>query len=557
VLKLPQLDDLTQAELAEEGRALIPMLSPEWTDHNPSDPGITLLELFAWLTEMTVYRLDQVPARSYWTFLELLNGPGWKRPADAGTEALETAIRDTVRELRERYRAVTCEDFEQLVLEDWKGAGPRVRRAHCVGERDLLKSSTDTAPGHMSVLVVPDAPWPARWAWGRAGPVSAPPDPASLLAFDGQDSFVELGSYTETLSGSLTFSAWVFPLDVSKGRQVLLSQGGLDGSALILEPDGSLTWSVAGKKALSTKPGVVQEGIWNHVSITRTHLESTSTLRFHLGGRVMGDASVPGALPSATTPRPVRLGGPGAAASAGRVSAFSGFISDACLWSTARTVGQLADDLKRLPRGDEDALIACFPCDDGPGSTAVRNLAPSRPAGLLKGTTWRDATLPLEASKALLNGLHAFLDERRLLTTKHHVLAPASVRVNLEAELYLHSDALARTVTRDATLALQRYLHPLTGGRDGKGWPFGRSLYLSEVYELLSGVAGVDFVGTKDETVEGGGTSKGVVLSVTGDTTRILADGSLRLLTYELPALGTSTFKTFDFVGGQWQRMTP
>jgi len=47
-LTLPVLDDRSFDDLVAEARALIPALAPEWTNHNPSDPGITLIELFAW-----------------------------------------------------------------------------------------------------------------------------------------------------------------------------------------------------------------------------------------------------------------------------------------------------------------------------------------------------------------------------------------------------------------------------------------------------------------------------------------------------------------------------
>ena len=45
---------------------------PEWTEHNVSDPGITLIELFAWMTEMTIYRLNRVPDKLHVALLELL-----------------------------------------------------------------------------------------------------------------------------------------------------------------------------------------------------------------------------------------------------------------------------------------------------------------------------------------------------------------------------------------------------------------------------------------------------------------------------------------------------
>jgi predicted phage baseplate assembly protein len=71
-LPLPNLDDRRWADLVEEGRALIPRYAPEWTDHNVHDPGITLIELFAWLAEQDIYRLNRVPERHRRKFLALI-----------------------------------------------------------------------------------------------------------------------------------------------------------------------------------------------------------------------------------------------------------------------------------------------------------------------------------------------------------------------------------------------------------------------------------------------------------------------------------------------------
>ena len=51
---------------------MIPRYCPEWTDHNVSDPGVTLIELFAWMTDMLLYRVNQVPDKNYIKFLELI-----------------------------------------------------------------------------------------------------------------------------------------------------------------------------------------------------------------------------------------------------------------------------------------------------------------------------------------------------------------------------------------------------------------------------------------------------------------------------------------------------
>ena len=70
-IPLPNLDDRRWADLVEEGRSLIPLYAPEWTDHNASDPGITLLELFAWIAEMDIYRINRIPDRHKLKFLSL------------------------------------------------------------------------------------------------------------------------------------------------------------------------------------------------------------------------------------------------------------------------------------------------------------------------------------------------------------------------------------------------------------------------------------------------------------------------------------------------------
>jgi predicted phage baseplate assembly protein len=68
----PKLDDRTFNDIVEEAISMIPRYSPEWTNHNPSDPGITLIELAAWMTDLLIYRLNQVPDKNYVAFLNLL-----------------------------------------------------------------------------------------------------------------------------------------------------------------------------------------------------------------------------------------------------------------------------------------------------------------------------------------------------------------------------------------------------------------------------------------------------------------------------------------------------
>src|SRR5215217_4469093 len=71
----PPLDNRRFEQLRDEALARIPVHNPEWTNFNKSDPGVTLLELFAFLTENLLYRSNQIPERNRRKFLSLLGIP--------------------------------------------------------------------------------------------------------------------------------------------------------------------------------------------------------------------------------------------------------------------------------------------------------------------------------------------------------------------------------------------------------------------------------------------------------------------------------------------------
>jgi predicted phage baseplate assembly protein len=71
-LPVPNLDDRRFQELVNESKRQVQQRCPEWSDHNVHDPGVTLIELFAWMTDQVIYRLNRVPDRMYVKFLELI-----------------------------------------------------------------------------------------------------------------------------------------------------------------------------------------------------------------------------------------------------------------------------------------------------------------------------------------------------------------------------------------------------------------------------------------------------------------------------------------------------
>jgi predicted phage baseplate assembly protein len=71
-LPAPALDDRRFQDLVDDAKRLVQQRCPEWTDHNVSDPGVTLIEAFAWMTDVLIYRLNRVPDLNYVKFLDLL-----------------------------------------------------------------------------------------------------------------------------------------------------------------------------------------------------------------------------------------------------------------------------------------------------------------------------------------------------------------------------------------------------------------------------------------------------------------------------------------------------
>lgn len=84
-LPVPNLDDRDFAQLLADAKALIPARCPEWTDLSPGDVGTTLLELFAYLTDSMLYRLNRLPDKAFIQFLNLV-GVTLTPPAAASVE---------------------------------------------------------------------------------------------------------------------------------------------------------------------------------------------------------------------------------------------------------------------------------------------------------------------------------------------------------------------------------------------------------------------------------------------------------------------------------------
>jgi predicted phage baseplate assembly protein len=114
-----------------------------------------------------------------------------------------------------------------------------------------------------------------------------------------------------------------------------------------------------------------------------------------------------------------------------------------------------------------------------------------------------------QPSQQLKDVIEQYLDTRRLVTNVIHVVGPRYVTVRVQLTVVLMPDTLASdeaAVRAPLEDALALYLHPLKGGPGGDGWPFGRNVYVSEIYDILDRQRNVDFVKKTEVPAQGGTT---------------------------------------------------
>ncbi|HYH03305.1 MAG TPA: hypothetical protein VEC37_09400, partial [Bacillota bacterium] len=92
--------------------------------------------------------------------------------------------------------------------------------------------------------------------------------------------------------------------------------------------------------------------------------------------------------------------------------------------------------------------------------------------------------------QAVLN----YLNQRRLLTTRIHVVNPSYQQIKLEVSVVLRPNTHGNETLHQALQGIYRYFDPVRGGPEGTGWPLGRGLYRSEVCALVERIPGIDHI---------------------------------------------------------------
>ena len=124
------------------------------------------------------------------------------------------------------------------------------------------------------------------------------------------------------------------------------------------------------------------------------------------------------------------------------------------------------------------------------------------PKAETRGDRIDDLSRRLLPSNEVMRYVKRYLDDRRLVGTVVNVVKPRFKDLSLKITLLRRSIGTSDRLRREIEHKLRKFLHPLVGGKDGRGWEFGRPVLKSDLVhhiEEIPGVDGVDTLEMRDE----------------------------------------------------------
>ncbi len=606
MLPAPNLDDRRFQDLVDDAKRIVQRRCPEWTDHNVSDPGVTLIETFAFMVDQLIYRLNRVPDRLYVKFLDLMgvrlfpptaakvDATFWLsavQPATvevpAGTEVatLRTEDREAISfTVLEALAIVPCtrsrvaSSIAPPKVEDHTERLELGEGFHCFDATPkpgdaLLIGLSNPVPSCAVLLelecqiegvgVDPRHP-PIVWeAWDGRGWTACELDRDETGGLNKDGEVVvhvpkthvasQLGGQragwlrcrvVEAEKDQPVYSAspLIKRVDASTigGTTVAVNAEIVDGEVL------GTSQGVPGQRFRLLRSPVVpaEEPIvldvtsgegWQEWSPVTSFAHSTTRDRhFQLdpasGEIVFGPAVREpdgtlrsyGAVPpngAVLRVRSYRTGGgrkgnvargairvlrtsipfigrvdnrrPGGGGVDGEDLEAAKIRGPMTLRTRDRAV--TAEDYEQigLEAAPEVARVRCARAGEGAEAGAVRVLVVPSAVEDEPGRLRFEQLVP---SDETLARIAAYLDERRVIGARVVVEPPSYQGITVVARLRSRPRTAPDRLQAQALEALYRYFHPITGGPDGDGWPFGRPIHAGEVYAVLQRLHGTELV---------------------------------------------------------------
>src|SRR5437867_4328127 len=497
-LPVPNLDDRRFQDLVDDAKRLVQQKCPEWTDHNVSDPGVTLIETFAWMTDQVLYRLNRVPERNYVKFLELIGVRLF--PPTAARAAITFWL-----------------------------AGPQSSTVHIKPGTQVatLRTDTDEAIAFTTIgdllLHVPKSHTVSviqqqRAGWLRARVLKPEPHQPTYSAsptINGLTAFT-IGGTSEAVNAELVENELLGASEGVPGQRFLLRHRPVvpGGAAAIVEVSGVDGWqewtqvqdfvdskpedhhfvldAVAGELQLG--PGVREpDGALRNYGAVPPKGARLRLRSYLIGGGGQGNVArntisvLKSSIPYVSKVQNRRAAEGGVDGEGIENAKVRGPI---VLRTRDRAVTM--EDYEHLAReaAPEVARVRCVTAGDGADAGGVRILVVPA-AGSSDGRLRFEQLVPNEET---LQRISRRLDGSRVIGTRVLVEPPVYRGVTVVAKLRPRASANATRLQADALDALYQYFHPVSGGPDRSGWPFGRPVHVGEVYSVLQGLRGTELV---------------------------------------------------------------
>ncbi|WBB51494.1 putative baseplate assembly protein [Verrucosispora sp. WMMA2044] len=475
-LPVPHLDDRSFLDLVTEARDRIRQSCPGWTDLSAHDPGVALLEAFAHLTEVMIYRLNQLPEKAYVAFLNLL-GVSRHPPAAAWADVRFTRTGGDEAPLRipagTRVAAARGADPRPVVFVTCEpallAAGQRevtVRMHHCEPvEAELLGVGTGQ-PGQVLRA-------------GRA-PLARTAEPLDLLlGVEVPTGSVELGAAAREHDGR-TFEIW-------RAVDSFAGLGPQDKAYLVDRCSGTVTFAPALDLRV-TDDGTAQSGDGAVAAVPPAGRQVR--LWYRAGGGPAGNVAA-GTLTGLRDPLPgVKVVNPLPAAGGREMEAmesvllrgpYAFFAQQRAV--TARDFEVLATAAGGVSRARAFTRAAVYSFAR-PGEVEVV-LVPHVPDGARPGGQLPVAVLREHEVEEVRLRVEADLERRRSLGTACRASWARYKAVSIRARVVVRREEDVEAVRRRIHDRLHQTLSPLPSTLNPTGWAFGEPLRASNVYRLL------------------------------------------------------------------------
>jgi hypothetical protein len=459
LIPVPNLDDRDWQAIRDGMVARIPDRCPEWTDHNVTDPGVTLIEVFAVSLEELLYRLNQVLPKHMREYLNMIG---------VTLTPASVAKTDVVFTLSEP------QTFDVVVKKGFEVA---------------TAGSSGIAP----VVFTTDE---------------------DLVILAGEPSGSVPVSNASQIDDEILGSS-----DGSRDQRFYLANVPvLDMTLLVDEGDGFQAWTEVEDFTLSGPDdqhyllnrgvGEILFGDGRHGKVPAAGANNVKAGPYRFGGGTRGNVGA-GTITQLRSSHVYidKVTNPEAAVGGGGEET----VEDAIARGPTE---QLKTRNRAVTAEDFETLTL----ESSTGLARARTLPLYDPADPLIETPGVVSVITMPRgggtlSQALRDAIRGYLDERRLVTTRIYVIDPDYVTVEVEATVAKTPEADADELADKVEATFLEFLHPEYGGDSGRaaayveavisgtptgergpGWPFGRSVYLSELFEVIERVRGVDHV---------------------------------------------------------------